>query len=74
MEDDDIYAYSLMTIDELKQLKEMTEQALQHYTGLLKEIKEESEMEDLEKRAMQLCYDMMKKDLDEIEKELSLRA
>lgn len=70
MEDD---GYSSMTVDELKQLKEMTEQALQHYTGLLKELKADTEMEDLEKRAMQLCYNLMKEDLDEIEKELALR-
>ena len=63
------YDFKGMTVDELKQLKELTQQSLDYYKNIL----EDNTLQDGDKVAFQLCYDMMQSDMDEINDELELR-
>lgn len=63
------YDFKGMTVDELKQLKELTQQSLDYYKNIL----EDNTLQDCDKVAFQLCYDMMQSDMDEINDELELR-
>jgi predicted transcriptional regulator len=63
------YDFKGMTVDELKQLKELTQQSLDYYKNILGD----HTLQDSDKVAFQLCYDMMQSDMDEINDELELR-
>lgn len=63
------YDFKGMTVDELKQLKELTQQSLDYYKNILGD----NTLQDGDKVAFQLCYDMMQSDMDEINDELELR-
>jgi len=63
------YDFKGMSVDELKQLKELTQQSLDYY----KKVLGDNTLQDGDKVAFQLCYDMMQSDMDEIDDELQLR-
>jgi hypothetical protein len=58
-----------MSVDELKQLKELTQQSLDYY----KKVLGDNTIQDGDKVAFQLCYDMMQSDMDEIDEEIEIR-
>jgi len=58
-----------MSLDELKQLKELVEQSLTYYSDILSK----DELKEGDIHAVQMCYDMMKNDMDDIIKEIELR-
>lgn len=56
-----------MSLNELHELKSITEESLVYYKDLLtKDLKEEI-------FAVQMCYDLMKADMDDILKEIAAR-
>jgi hypothetical protein len=64
---EDTYDYSSMSLNELHELKSITEESLVYYKDLLtKDLKEEI-------FAVQMCYDLMKADMDDILKEIAAR-
>jgi len=65
----DPYDYSSMSVTELNQLKGMTQQSLDYYIKLLGD----TDMNESEKHALQMCYDITKGDMDDIDAELEKR-
>ena len=65
----DTYDYPSMSLDELKQLKELVEQSLTYYSDILSK----DELKEGDIQAVQMCYDMMKNDMNDIIKEIELR-
>jgi len=65
----DPYDYSSMSVTELNQLKGMTQQSLDYYIKLLGD----TDMNESEKHALQMCYDITKGDMDDIDTELEKR-
>jgi len=63
------YDFKGMSDDELKQLKELTQQSLDYY----KKVLGDNTLQDGDKVAFQLCYDMMQSDMDEIDEEIEIR-
>jgi predicted transcriptional regulator len=65
----DPYDYSSMSVTELHQLKGMTQQSLDYYIKLLGD----TDMNESEKHALQMCYDITNGDMDDINAELERR-
>ena len=64
---EDTYEYSSMSLNELNELKSITEESLTYYKELLtKDLKDD-------RFAVQMCYDLMKADMDDILKEIAAR-
>jgi len=68
--EDDITKYS---IDELKQLKDLFTQSLNHYTGLLKDEKLMSSIKDGDIFALKLCLKETEDEIKKVDDEMNSR-
>jgi hypothetical protein len=59
-----------MSLDELKELKELTQQSLTYYEKILSDVNIKVE----EKYAFELCYDMLMSDMNDINFEIESRS
>ena len=67
----DIKSY---TVQELKQLKELITQSYEHYAKMMADEKLTSSLKEGDLMALRLCHEETKKELDEIEQEISSRS